>query len=94
MINMKIGTILHTKDGRRIGNAIIKCVRESEHGLGIVYDVETDFGNQLTCVNYEVLELWHDPKENQPPYGDGYERWKKARLGKILGEYHRVECDE
>ena len=46
----EINTILHTKDGRRIGNAII-IGRDGEY-----YVIKTDYGNELKLTYAEIKE--------------------------------------
>jgi len=47
------GTVLHTRDGRRIGNAVVLEVVPDE-GHGPVYGLQTDFGNRLLMTGAEV----------------------------------------
>ena len=39
-MKLKLNTILHTKDGRKIGNAIITKVNQNN-----TFDITTDYGN-------------------------------------------------
>lgn len=62
MAKYQKNTILHTRDGRHIGNAIIQEVIESE------YRIITDYGSQLSLLESQIDELfrpavWYD--ENQ-----------------------------
>lgn len=54
METLKIGTLLHTKDGRIIGNAIvIKCCDDD------TYCIETDFGGGRKIDFNELNERFH-----------------------------------
>lgn len=50
---LKLNTILHTKDGRKIGNAII-IGKENEYNI-----IKTDYGNEYRLTNSEVLEYFY-----------------------------------
>ena len=56
---LKINTILETKDGRKIGNAIIVGI--CAHGFNIV----TDYGTKITFSKNEIEELFYC--RNQSP---------------------------
>lgn len=47
---------LYTRDGRRVGNAIIFHVEDGERGS--VYLIETDFGNRMRLSQSEILGLF------------------------------------
>lgn len=48
-----LNTILHTKDGRKIGNAIITG-RESYY-----WEITTDYGNKIKLTSEEIDELFY-----------------------------------
>lgn len=48
-----INTILHTKDGRKIGNAIVIS------NEGIYNNVKTDYGNEVRLTDREIDELFY-----------------------------------
>ena len=50
---MKVNTVLHTKDGRKIGNAII-IGNEGKFNL-----VKTDYGTETKLTDEEVQELFY-----------------------------------
>lgn len=50
---LDIDTVLHTKDGRRIGNAII-IGKEGEYNI-----VKTDYGNECKLTDNEIHELFY-----------------------------------
>jgi hypothetical protein len=45
---LKINTILHTKDGARIGNAIITGIEDN------YYEITTDLGNKVKFTEHEI----------------------------------------
>ena len=60
------GTILQTKDGRKIGNAIIISVEEikiryrtKDERITTLYRMETDFGNTFKMIRAEIDELFY-----------------------------------
>ena len=95
---LKTNTILHTKDGRKIGNAII-IGKEGDYWL-----VKTDYGNVTRLTTEEIHELfyiaWVDfTKENEGrtceemqmiSAFDHKHRAEKSIVG-IAGEYLRCE---
>ena len=54
----RVGRVLLTKDGRRIGNAIIFKVNQHET-LGITYELRTDFGNTSVMTADEIEGLFY-----------------------------------
>jgi hypothetical protein len=60
---MKRGTILLTKDGRKIGNAIVLSKKEKDDW--VFYTVKTDFGNVVTFTKYELKELFYIEKKSR-----------------------------
>lgn len=48
-----VNTILHTKDGRQIGNAIVTA-KEGEY-----YAVKTDYGNNVVLTRAEINEMFY-----------------------------------
>lgn len=62
---MKVGTILLTKDGRKIGNAIVTHV----FGIGPLapYRIRTDFGNTAVLTGVEIDTLFYVTEEGQDP---------------------------
>lgn len=54
----EINTILYTKDGRNVGNAIIVERKGKQHRL------KTDYGNTLILSYNEINELFYIKKEN------------------------------
>lgn len=53
------GTLLHTKDGSKVGNAIIIDVLSSIETSNDVFAVHTDFGNTSFYTKEEVDELYN-----------------------------------
>ncbi|MEA3212451.1 MAG: hypothetical protein QOE70_5508 [Chthoniobacter sp.] len=75
---MKKGTQLHTRDGRKVGNAIV--TRRKRHPvLGRLYAIETDFGNTAKLTLRELHELFHVGKRTN------LKRWRSDRA-KIIGK--------
>ena len=58
---MKINTVLLTKDGRKIGNAIIIGKRNNYN------IVKTDYGNECGLTDAEVEELFYIANTNLTP---------------------------
>lgn len=56
-MNLTPGQRLFTKDGRQIGNAIVRSVKHDQE-LGLLHTIETDFGNTATMTRREVDELF------------------------------------
>lgn len=50
---MMVGRALYTKDGRKIGNAIIVGIDEHDE-LGLVAEIRTDFGNTARMTRDEL----------------------------------------
>ena len=79
---MKVGTVLATRDGRRIGNAVIIGIRKfpiNDKETGRIYRLKTDFGNVLDLYAYEIYENFYFPThflyQKQT-----VKRWMKARF--------------
>ncbi len=51
-MQLKLNTILHTKDGRKVGNAIITA---EKNGL---FEITTDYGNKLTNFTSNQIHEW------------------------------------
>lgn len=59
---MEINTILKTRDGRKIGNAIIiDVVRKPYTENDRLYVIKTDYGNIAEFTELEINEFYHDP---------------------------------
>lgn len=67
-----VGRLLHTRDGRQIGNAIIIGPCEIKD-WGTVWPVETDFGNRLNMTTGELLFCFHLGKHTS------VKRWRQDR---------------
>lgn len=76
-----VGRLLHTKDGRALGNAIITGPCEIKD-WGTVWPVETDFGNRLKMTANEIVSCFHMGKHTS------VKRWRQDRhaLRQPLGE--------
>lgn len=57
---MEIGAQLLTKDGRKIGNAVVIHIADTKYGA--VAHIVTDFGNTSRLIQKELEELFHQPK--------------------------------
>jgi hypothetical protein len=61
---MVVGTQLCTRDGRRVGNAVVvddkRVLVLGEQTLPLI-KVVTDKGNSLNLTESEAIELFHDP---------------------------------
>lgn len=52
------GVVLHTKDGRKIGNAVIlECAQDGE--FGPYYVCQTDFGNKARLTEGEIHDWFY-----------------------------------
>ena len=56
---MKIGTVLLTKDGRRIGNAIILDRELDVFTNKYTYTIKTDFGNVLKVSKLAIKSMFY-----------------------------------
>lgn len=54
---MEKGTTLLTKDGRKMGNAVI-LAKEPHVTFGVVYKIKTDFGHCATMTEKEIDGLF------------------------------------
>ena len=63
---LDINTILHTKDGSKIGNAIVTG-RE-----GYYWEITTDYGNKIKLTSEEIDELFIIAWSNLSKEIDGY----------------------
>ncbi len=59
---LEINTILHTRDGRKIGNAIIVSITDK------TYHIVTDYGNKCSCNLKEIKELFYIQKKTDDEY--------------------------
>ncbi len=59
---LEVNTVLYTKDGRRMGNAIIVRVETSmrkDYGLKTIYHIKTDYGNDAKMTEGEIQNEFH-----------------------------------
>jgi hypothetical protein len=56
---LREGTILHTRDGRNIGNGIIISAIELDGCAEPKYAIKTDFGNIINLYEYEIPTLFY-----------------------------------
>lgn len=61
-----VNTILHTKDGRVVGNAIVIAVD------GEYFKIKTDYGNLMTLTLREINEFFHVAWSHFSKEKDGY----------------------
>lgn len=85
--NLSRGTQLSTKDGRRVGNAVVVDDGSWSGGLfqqWFFYVVVTDFGNKLELTAQEIEEMFHEPKWLMDIHTHaGYNTWQlDIRLGR------------
>ena len=64
---LNINTILHTKDGRKIGNAIVTG-RE-----GYYWEITTDYGNKVKLTSEEIDDLFYIAWLNCSKENEGYD---------------------
>lgn len=63
---LNINTILHTKDGSKIGNAIVTG-RE-----GFYWEITTDYGNKVKLTSEEIYKCFNIAWSNVSKEIDGY----------------------
>jgi hypothetical protein len=80
---IKLGTILFTKDGRKIGNAIVKTILYSDietiEPIVRAYEIETDFGNNLILTENEIRGFFRVSIQRQD-----YSNWLFDKVDLIL----------
>lgn len=64
-----VGAQLCTKDGRKIGNAVITDIIYDEHLEYEIFLVRTDFGNKKSLLLEEMREYFYPPKYIVREYG-------------------------
>ena len=64
---LDINTILHTKDGRKIGNAIVTG-REGHY-----WEITTDYGNKVKLTSEKIDEFFYIAWLNYSKENDGYD---------------------
>jgi hypothetical protein len=64
---LNINTILHTKDGSKIGNAIVTA------SDGCYLEVTTDYGNKLRFTSEEIDEYFNIAWSNYSKENDGFD---------------------
>lgn len=74
----QLGAQLPTRDGRRIGNAVVIAVGVESHGISTT-EIETDAGTRKRLTVGELRELFHEPEwimdaAQWPPRATPYER--------------------
>lgn len=74
MIN--IGTVLHTKDGRKVGNAIVVQTIDRGERPHPIHRILTDFGNEAWMTEREIRDLFHVRKNTS------VKRWLRDREAK------------
>lgn len=57
--NFPHGTILRTKDGRKVGNAVITGRCFSMKSVDDLYLIRTDVGNEVRVTDEEICEMFH-----------------------------------
>ena len=58
--NTDIGAQLCTKDGRKVGNAVVLAWPVEDHGVQVA-EILTDAGTKLRMTPEELGELFHNP---------------------------------
>ena len=61
MFELEEGTVLYTKDGRKVGNAKIIDIY-SDLNYETFYVIRTDFGNHASLRLYELKDLFYFEK--------------------------------
>jgi hypothetical protein len=75
MTYIESGKTLPTKDGRRIGNAVVRSVESIQNK--IVCHCVTDYGNEFVFTEEELKELFY--LEYQSPWTPSLKRWIAER---------------
>lgn len=77
----KIDTILYTKDGRQIGNAIIA----GKNNLTGDYIIRTDYGNFLQCSPNEIDEIFYTKQdEGEYKFADESHKYHSSKYKVII----------
>jgi len=71
MKKIKVGQVLFTKDGRKIGNAVVQRIfhrtyrqQQGFESTLLLYEVRTDVGNTVNFTKQEILDWFHLTREN------------------------------
>jgi hypothetical protein len=64
---MNINTLLYTKDGRIIGNAIV-----TEKLPDSKWKIKTDYGNEVILMEIEISPIFYIGHEHIDPYSSQY----------------------
>jgi hypothetical protein len=72
--SFEINTILHTKDGRKIGNAII-IGKDGEYNI-----IKTDYGNECKFTDKEIRECFYIAHSN-------FTDEQKKRMIEVFGKH-------
>jgi hypothetical protein len=79
-VKLEKGVLLWTLDGSKIGNAIVKEVKDKAEPITL-YEVETDFGNIVPNFNErEIMSLF------RLGYVGDYEHWKERKRSLVNGQ--------
>lgn len=83
MNRLEPGRLLHTKDGRKIGNAIIlECMApRPDRASEPVFKIRTDFGNIVLFTSAEIAGYWHTDGEQR---FCSIEQWSEDRDERLL----------
>lgn len=73
---LQIGQHLFTKDGRKVGNALIVGMKDD------LFQIETDFGNGGSWLSRQEIDGWWHTEGLQMghPMISSVERWRSDRL--------------
>jgi hypothetical protein len=55
---IKVGTVLHTKDGRVVGNAVVIETTTSLF-CETIYTIKTDFGNIINLTLFDIWDMFY-----------------------------------
>lgn len=72
MAKLRPGRVLVTRNGFRVGNAIIVQIAYNQCLNQRMYSIKTDYGNNLTLLYTELIRLFHIMRKNinkgRPPH--------------------------
>lgn len=71
---MRVGTQLCTRDGKKVGNAVVISIGNMGNGKGgiRVATILTDAGNKLRLIKSELEQLFYVPNYIMKKYNGGF----------------------
>lgn len=83
-MTLQPGQQLFTRDGRKVGNAIVTGVSSGGDERGALWQIETDYGNTADRLSSaEVQSLWYFLDISGEPRISDIAEWRESRAEKI-----------